>query len=186
MSDRVAHARSANRSCARGRQTWRSVVERRGGVKRRMQPPLRFCVLCLVVTDAVTRSPFSACSSSLPNAQGSRKRLVCVQCLKAKEDLTGCGTGVTPCFCVCVGWCGSATPALLETEQSKSERVTPSPCVDSGGKMLEATFDKTQHFVSSSRCQTSKQTCNIFPIERPSAEKTWLSVIKSSESNDAQ
>lgn len=79
------------------------------------------CVLCLVVTDAVTRSPFSACSSSLPNAQGSRKRHVCVQCLKAKEDLTGCGTGVTPCFCVCVGWYGSPSPALLETEQSKSE-----------------------------------------------------------------
>lgn len=37
------------------------------------------CVLCLVVADAVTRSPFSACSSSLPNAQGSRKKTcVCV------------------------------------------------------------------------------------------------------------
>lgn len=46
-SDRVAHARSANRSCAQGRQKWRSVVERRGGVKRRMQPSLRFVCCAL-------------------------------------------------------------------------------------------------------------------------------------------
>lgn len=112
-------------------------------MKRRMQPSLRF-VCCALSSQMQSHDlPFLLVAAACQMLKDQEKRRVCVQCLKAKEDLTGCGTGVTPCFCVCVGWYGSATPALLETEQSKSERVTPSLCVDSGGKMLEATFDKT-------------------------------------------
>lgn len=89
-------------------------------MKRRMQPPLRF-VCCALSSQMQSHDlPFLLVAAACQMLKDQEKD-VCVQCLMAKEDLTRCGTGVTLCFCVCVGWYGSATPALLETEQLKSE-----------------------------------------------------------------
>lgn len=105
----VKHGRKAGRTG----QAWRAaslkrekLFKRRGvqketerGGKRNQGCSAAVTAVCVAAscchghTNAAPESSLSACGSQ-PNAQRIKEKDLCVQCLKAKEVLTGCRTGV--------------------------------------------------------------------------------------------